>query len=155
MKKTEKEYVWCLSCVLWCPKAISWPWPYGQAGNTNREKAAELTLWWWEVRVRVGKVCFTPKGTAHNYGEPCQSWQQKYFQWFLSIRSTEFEAAVTVVKAQPEKYGKDFHVTISYCGQMNMKKCYNIQSVHVAKARIQLAKPKVALFIRKIRSTPR
>ena len=38
------------------------------------------------------------------------------------IQSSELEAAVNAVWAQPEKLGKDFDATVSYLGQTVMKK---------------------------------
>ena len=36
--------------------------------------------------------------------------------------SSEFEAVVNIVQVQPEKYGKDFDVMVSYIGQMVTKR---------------------------------
>ena len=49
------------------------------------------------------------------------------------IKSTESEAAVNVVQAQPEESGEDFDGTMPYLGQMVTHNCYNMHSVHIAK----------------------
>ena len=62
------------------------------------------------------------------------------------IRCSELEAAVNVVLVQPEKYGTDFCKSVSYVGQMVMKKGSTMQSINIAKTRSQLVMPKVAVF---------
>ena len=42
------------------------------------------------------------------------------------LMSTELEAVVNFVWAQPEKYDKDFDATVSYLGQMVMRKGYTM-----------------------------
>ena len=48
----------------------------------------------------------------------------KVSHFFQGIKSTEFEAAFNVIWAQQERYGMDFDVTVSYLGQMVMKKAF-------------------------------
>ena len=59
------------------------------------------------------------------------------------------EAAVNVVRAQPEKYGTDFDATMSYLGQRVTEKGPLMQSVHIAKMGSQQVRPKVAAFTAK------
>ena len=59
-------------------------------------------------------------------------------------------AEVNVVWAQPERYGMDFNATVSYLGQMVMKKGFSMQSIHIAKIRSQPVKPKLVAFMGKI-----
>ena len=66
------------------------------------------------------------------------------------LRSTELEEAINIVWVQPEKYDKDFDFIVTYLGLMVTMKGYNIQSVHVKKAKSQPAKRKVASFMKKI-----
>ena len=75
----------------------------------------------------------------------------KVHHFLQEIKSSEFEAAVNIVQAQPEKYGKDFDMTVSSLGQIVMKKGYIMQSLHITKTVIQPAKTKVA----SVRSSPR
>ena len=58
------------------------------------------------------------------------------------VKSTELEAAVNLVQAKQDKCGKDFDVTVTYLGQMIMKKFYIMQSINIAKTRSQPLKPK-------------
>ena len=51
----------------------------------------------------------------------------KVCHFFHGIKSTELEAVVNVVWAQPGKYGSDFDVTMSYLGQMVTKKGTSMQ----------------------------
>ena len=53
------------------------------------------------------------------------------------IKSTELKAVVNVVLSQLEKYGKDVDTLVFYLGQVVMKKCCNMQSVHIAMTRSQ------------------
>ena len=46
----------------------------------------------------------------------------KVHHFLQDIESPELEAVVNVVQAQPEKYGTDFDATMSYLGQMVLKK---------------------------------
>ena len=46
----------------------------------------------------------------------------KVHHYLQGIKSLELETAVNVVQAQPEKYGMDFDVTMSYMGHMVMRK---------------------------------
>ena len=66
------------------------------------------------------------------------------------IKSPELKAAVNIVQAQPEKCRTDFDATVSYLGQMVMKKGRTMQSVHIAKTGSQLVRPNVAAFRGKI-----
>ena len=68
----------------------------------------------------------------------------KVCHFLQGIKSTEMEAAINVVRDQPENYGMDFDATVSYLGQMVMKKKPSIESVCIAKARSQMVRPKVA-----------
>ena len=53
----------------------------------------------------------------------------KVLPFLQGIKSPELEESVNVVWAQPEKYGTDFDITISYLGQMITKKSLIVQSV--------------------------
>ena len=70
----------------------------------------------------------------------------KVHYFLQGIKSTELEAVVNVVCAQPKKYGMDFDTTMSYLGQVVTKKVLIMQSVHIAKTRSQPVWPKVAAF---------
>ena len=73
------------------------------------------------------------------------------FHHFLQgIKSTELEAAVNIVQAQPEKYGTDFDITVSYLGKMVTKKGSPMQSVGVAKTGSWPVRCKVAAFMGKV-----
>ena len=52
------------------------------------------------------------------------------------INSIELKAAVNVGQAQAENYETDFDATMSYLGQMVMKKETSMQSLHIAKTNI-------------------
>ena len=72
--------------------------------------------------------------------------------YFLQeIKKTELEESVNVVQAQPELYGKDFEIRVSYHGQMFMKKGYKMQSIHIVNTRSLSAKPTVAPFTQKVK----
>ena len=96
-------------------------------------------------KMGFGQICCTPQGAAYNHGEP-----YRLCLFLQEIKSTQLEAAVNVVWAQQEKYGKDFDVTVSYLDHMVMKKSYTMLSIHIAKTRSQSSKPKVATFMEKI-----
>ena len=74
----------------------------------------------------------------------------KVHPFLQCIKSLKLEAAVNIVWAQPEKYGTDFDATVSYLGQMIIKKSLIAQSVQIAKTRHQPVWPKVAAFMEKI-----
>ena len=57
----------------------------------------------------------------------------KVRHFLQGTKSPELEAVVNVVLAQPEKYGTDFDTTMSYLGQMDMKKSLVMQSVCITK----------------------
>ena len=84
------------------------------------------------------------------YGYSGMDNDTKVHHFLQDIKSTELEAAVNVVWAQPEKYGVDFDATVSYLGQMVTKKSLVMQSVCIAKTGRQLVKPKVVAFTRKV-----
>ena len=75
----------------------------------------------------------------------------KVWHFLQGNKVTQLKAAVNLVEAQPEKYGNGFDATVSYLGQIFMKKGYNMQSVHVAKTKSQLAKPQEIPFTWKIK----
>ena len=56
----------------------------------------------------------------------------KVCHFIQAIRGHELEAPVNVVQAQPEKHGMDFDTTMSYLGQMLMKKSLVMQSIQAA-----------------------
>ena len=74
----------------------------------------------------------------------------KVHHFLKGIKSLELEEAVNIFHAQPEKYGTDFNATMSYLGQMVMKKILILQSVQITKTRSQPVKPKVVAFTEKI-----
>ena len=63
----------------------------------------------------------------------------KVCHFLQGIKSPELEAVVNIVQAQPEKYGTDFDTTVSYLGQMVMKKSLTMQSVPIAETQSQPA----------------
>ena len=74
----------------------------------------------------------------------------KVCHFLQGIKSIALKAVVSVVKAQPEKYGMDFDANVSYLVQMVMKKGPSMQSVHIVKTRSQPVRPKVVAFIGKV-----
>ena len=50
----------------------------------------------------------------------------KVGHFLQGIKSTELEAGINAVWAQPEKYGTDFDATVSYLGQIVTKKSHNL-----------------------------
>ena len=74
----------------------------------------------------------------------------KVYHFLQDIKSIEFDAAVNVVCAQPEKYGKDFDVTLNHLGQMATKNGCTMQLVCIAKTWSQPAITRVAAFMGKI-----
>ena len=56
----------------------------------------------------------------HGYSGMDEGTEDHHF--LQGIKSTELEAVVYVVQAQPEKYGKYFDITVSYLGHLVMKK---------------------------------
>ena len=77
----------------------------------------------------MGQACHTPQGIAHH------RWRLRDHGYSGMNNGTkvhelkalsELKAAVNVALAQPEKYGKDFDVTVSYLGQMVTKKNYTM-----------------------------
>ena len=68
-----------------------------------------------------------------DYGYSGMDNSTKVCHFLQGIKSTELETAVDVVWAQPGKYGMDFDATVSYLGQMVMKKSLVTQSVHFVK----------------------
>ena len=67
------------------------------------------------------------------------------------IKSIKFMAAVNVIQASSEKYGKNFYTMVSYLVQMVTKKKDSVQSAPIVKTRSQSAKPKVSPFTGKIK----
>ena len=63
----------------------------------------------------------------------------KVHHFIQRIKSTELEAAVNVVPTQP------------YLGQTVTKKGSTMQSIHIARMASHLVKPKVAVFMKKIK----
>ena len=66
------------------------------------------------------------------------------------IKITELKAVINVVQTQPEKYGKDFDTTMSYLGQMVMKKSKAMQSIQIVMIRSQPLMTMVMTFMGKI-----
>ena len=76
----------------------------------------------------------------------------KVHRFLQGIKSTELEAVINVVQAQPRKYETDFEATVFYLGQMVTKKSLLMQFVHIAKTRSQPMRAKVAAFTKKVES---
>ena len=83
----------------------------------------------------MGQLCHVPQGSTHDNGslvDYCYSEMDdgtEISHFLQGIKSTELEAAIIVVWAQPEKYGKSSDATWSNFGQMVMKKGYPMQSI--------------------------
>ena len=77
-------------------------------------------------------------------------WLQWDGQWHQDLSLLPMNQEANLVWAQPQKYGTDLDLTVSYCNQMVMKKGYQMQSIQLAKTGSQPAKTKVAAFMGKI-----
>ena len=60
----------------------------------------------------------------------------KVCHFFQGIKIGELEAVINVFLTQPEKYGKNFYATVSFCDQMVTMKGYNMQSIHTDKLEV-------------------
>ena len=80
-----------------------------------------------------------------DYGYSCMNNGTNVRHCLQCIKSTELEVAVNVFQAQPEKYGTEFDVNVSYVGKMVTKK-----SLHIAKTGSQPMRLKMADFLGKL-----
>ena len=75
----------------------------------------------------MGQVCCTTQGTAHiikimiDHGYSGMDEGTKVHHFLQDIKSTELQAVLNDVWAQPEKYGKEFDATVCYLCQMFMR----------------------------------
>ena len=104
----------------------------------------------------LGQICCTSKRTACHHGEPTDYGYggmdngTKVSHSLQGIKSSELEAVVYVVNAQPERYGTDFDAVASYLGQIVTKEGLIMQSVQIANTGSKPVRPRVAAFMRKV-----
>ena len=106
---------------------------------------SEMKRWDWDKYVALHKELHVIMEN-YGYGEI----GTKVHHFLKGIKSTELEAVVNVVWAQPEKNGTDFDTPVSYLEQVVMKKGPSMQSIHTARTKSQPVKPKVAAFMGKV-----
>ena len=106
--------------------------------------------WNWAEYVVPHKEQHTIMESLTDYGCSGMDNGTKVCHFLQGIKSSEFEAVVNVVWAQPEKYGSDFDKIVSYLGQMVTKKGTSMQSFCIAKIGSQLARHKVVAFTGKV-----
>ena len=110
----------------------------------------EIKGWDWDQYIALQKEQHAIMERLADYGYSGMGNGTKVHHFLQDIKSTELEAAVNVIQAQPEKNGTDFDTTVSYLGQTVTKKGPFVQSVHIAKTRSQPVRPKVVVFMEKI-----
>ena len=106
--------------------------------------------WDWDKYITLHKEQHAIMESLTDYGYSGMNNGTKVGHFLQGIKSIELKAAVNVVWAQPKKYETDFDATVSYLGQMVIKKSLIMQSVHIAKTGIQVVRPKVAAFTGKV-----
>ena len=89
--------------------------------------------WGWDKYVTLHKEQHTIMGSLTDYGYSGIYNGTKVHHFTQGIKSTELEAVVNNVWAQPEKDGPDFDATVSYLGQIVTKKGLSMQSIHIAR----------------------
>ena len=85
----------------------------------NSHYYGEKKAWGWDKYVTLHKEQHTIIEHLVDHGYSGMDKGTKVHQFLEEIKSTELEAVVTVVWAQPKKYGKDFDATESYLDQMD------------------------------------
>ena len=111
---------------------------------------SERKGWAWDKYIALHKEQHAIMESLIDYGYSGMDIGTKVHHFLQGIKSTDLETVVSVVWAQPEKYGIDFYTMVSYQGQMITKKGTSMQSIHISKARSCPVKPKVVAFIGKI-----
>ena len=93
----------------------------------------EIKGWDWDNYVALHKEQHAIIRSLTDYGYSGMDIGAKVHHFLQGIKSTELEAAVNVVWAQPEKYGTDFNVTVFSLGQTAMIKSTSIQSIVIVR----------------------
>ena len=94
----------------------------------NSQYDGERKGWDWDKYVALHKEQHAIMESLTDYGYSGMDNGTKVCHFLQCIKSTELEAAVNVIWAQPEKYGTDFDATMSYLGQMVTEKGASMQS---------------------------
>ena len=107
-------------------------------------------MWDWDKYVALHKEQHAIMESLTDYGYSGMDNGSKVCHFLQGIKSSELEAMVNVVHAQPEMYGTDFDVVVSYLGQMVTRKGLIMQSVQIATTKSQTVRHKVLAFMGKV-----
>ena len=88
----------------------------------NSDYDCERKMWDWDKYVTPHKEQHAIMKTLTDYECSGIDNSTKVCHFLQGIKSPELEAVVNVVHAQSEKFGKDFDATVSYLGQLVMKR---------------------------------
>ena len=103
-----------------------------EAGKLHNSQHDEKKGWDWDKYVALHKEQHMIMESLADHGYSGINEGIEVCHFLQLIRNTELKAAINVVWAQSEKYGKEFVTIVSYLGQMVIKKGYNMQSVNVS-----------------------
>ena len=132
------------------PDHVAWQAAKAERKLQTSHYDSERKGWYWDKYVSLHKEKHTIMGSLTDYGYSEMDNGTKVCHFFKGIKSTELEAVVNVVQAQPEKYGMDFNAIVSYLDQMVLKIGLSMQLFHIGKTQSQLVRHKVVAFSVKV-----